>query len=224
MDERATTALRETTARARSRRRWSVAALGLALVLAVGFAAGFLLFANQVDRQEPPLSGRAQGMIALTGGADRIADAIELLARGHADRLLITGVNPSITRHEIAKLNPRFRELIDCCVDLGYEALNTVGNAIEAQRWAAERGVTRTLIVVTSNYHMPRALAELRRALPGFELIPYPVVGLRMREWSWWRSPHAIRVIGTEYLKYLVSAARLVLTRWTPGEETRARA
>ncbi len=170
---------------------------------------GFLIFAGRVEQREAPLTRHAEGMIVLTGGADRVTDAIELFARGHADRLLITGVNQAITRSEIARLNPKFRELIDCCIDLGYDALNTIGNAREARRWADQHGISKSLIVVTSNYHMPRALAELSHALPNHELIPYGVVASRMRDEVWWRSAHAARIIGTEYLKYVVALTRL---------------
>ena len=149
-------------------------------------------------------------MIVLTGGADRIPDAINLFSKGHASRMLITGVNPGITRAEIGRLNPKYRELIDCCVDLGYEALNTSGNAREARRWAEQNAIHRSLIVVTSNYHMPRALAELHDGLPGLELIPYPVVSLKMRDLNWWQSSQAIRLMSSEYLKYTLVSGRII--------------
>jgi uncharacterized SAM-binding protein YcdF (DUF218 family) len=181
----------------------------LMAVSALVLAMGFVLFASRVENVEPPLSRHAEGMIALTGGADRITDAVDLFARGHADRLLITGVNQNITRAEISKLNPKFRDLIDCCVDLGYDAMNTAGNAQEARRWVDERHISKALIVVTSNYHMPRALAEMSHALPDHELIPFPVVTVRMRNGVWWKSPPVARIVATEYVKFLVAMARL---------------
>lgn len=178
----------------------------------VAFGIGFVLFVDAVKTEEQPPGKKAAGMIALTGGAERIPDAVDLFARGHAERLLITGVNQGITRAELSKLVPKFRDLVDCCVDLGYDALNTTGNAQEARRWVEQRGIGNPLIVVTSNYHMPRAMIEMAHALPGHQLIPYSVVTLRMREDRWWRSALVTRVMATEYVKYLVALARLQLT------------
>ena len=175
-------------------------------------AIGFVVFVTEVQTEEPALAGKADGMIALTGGAERITDAVDLFARGHASRLLITGVNQNITRAEISRLVPKFRDLIDCCVDLGYDALNTTGNAEEARRWVRERGIEKSLIVVTSNYHMPRAMVEMSHALPGHELIPYSVVTLGMRDGRWWKNPKLARIMATEYIKYLVAVARLAVT------------
>ena len=185
-------------------------ALLLAIFLLLGMLAGFVAFAFKVERQTIQLHQKADGMIVLTGGADRIPDAIELFSKGHANRMLITGVNPGITRAEIGRFNSKYRELIDCCVDLGYEALNTSGNAREARRWAEQNAIHQSLIVVTSNYHMPRALAELHDALPGLVLIPYPVVSVKMRDSGWWQSPQAVRLIGSEYIKYILVSGRIL--------------
>ena len=80
--------------------------------------------------------------MVLTGGASRIADAIDLLAAGRGKRLLISGVHRTTTTTEIARINPRYQGLVACCVDLDYSAVNTVGNAIETRRWARARGFT----------------------------------------------------------------------------------
>jgi len=182
----------------------------LAVFFFVVLFAGFIAFAFKVERQTIQLDQKADGMIVLTGGADRIPDAIELFSKGHANRMLITSVNPGITRAEIGRLNPKYRELIDCCVDLGYEALNTSGNAREARRWAEQNAIRRSLIVVTSNYHMPRALAELHDGLPGLELIAYPVVSAKMRDSNWWQSSQAMRLMSSEYLKYILVSGRIM--------------
>jgi uncharacterized SAM-binding protein YcdF (DUF218 family) len=192
-------------------KRWAKLSLIVGAPILVGLAIGFQLFLAQIQQQPPAQVRHAQGMVVLTGGADRVADAIELFSRGYADRLLITGVNQAITKSEIARLNPRSRDLIECCVDLGYEAVNTIGNAREARDWVEQNAISQSLIVVTSNYHMPRAMAELRHELPAYDLQAYPVVTLRMRDASWWRSLNAARVLGTEYLKFVVALVRLTI-------------
>jgi hypothetical protein len=180
-----------------------------ALATGCGLVAGFVAFLGEIEQQPPADVAHAHGMIVLTGGADRVADAITLFSRGLADRLLITGVHQAITKSEIIRRNPRARDLIECCVDLGYEAANTTGNAREARVWVEQAKIAASLIVVTSNYHMPRAMAELRHELPGYDLRAYPVVALGMKDIGWWKSAHAVRVLGTEYLKYLIARARL---------------
>ena len=154
--------------------------------------------------------------IALTGGADRIEDALDLLEKGHAGRLLISGVNPSLTRADVVRLAPGAAGLIECCVDLGYEARNTIGNALEARRWLAAHDLSGPVIVVTSNYHMPRALAELAHELPQTELIPFPVVSERLRNGAWWNDWGVARLWAGEYAKYLVALVRIQLRRPSP--------
>jgi uncharacterized SAM-binding protein YcdF (DUF218 family) len=173
---------------------------GAAAAALVGFL-GFLLFVYSLDRFEQKPETRADGIVALTGGAQRIGDAIDLLAQGYAKRLLISGVNEKTSREEISRLNPGQRRLFDCCVDLDYRARNTIGNAIETRRWAEKNGFD-AIIVVTSNYHMPRTLVELDHTLPNLQKIPYPVAAT-IDPHDWWRNPATARVIVTEYLKFL---------------------
>ena len=170
--------------------------------------AGFFVFVSALEQTERPPTRHAQGVVALTGGADRIADAVELLAQGAADRLLITGVNPNTSSGEIARLAPEARTLLDCCIELGYGAENTVGNAAETSRWVRDHKI-RSLIVVTSNYHMPRALAEIGHAVPDVDLLAYPVVTERARLGDWWGDGQRVRLMVSEYLKYVIVLARL---------------
>ncbi|GAC1335515.1 MAG: YdcF family protein [Beijerinckiaceae bacterium] len=186
-------------------RRIVLASLALAIV---GLAGGFVFFVNIIDSEEPTALPPADGVVALTGGSERVNEAVELLAKGRARRLLITGVNQQTSRREIARLMPSFQQLFDCCIDLGREALNTAGNADETRRWVEAKDIRSTLIVVTSNYHMPRALVELRSALPKLDLIPYPVVSDRFRN-SDWRSDHQVaRLLAVEYVKFLAALVR----------------
>jgi uncharacterized SAM-binding protein YcdF (DUF218 family) len=185
--------------------RW-VAALACGMLVAL--AGGFLWFVASVPSSEVTLHRNADGIVVLTGGASRIADAIDLLASGRGKRLLISGVYPATTSGEIAQQVPEYHRLMACCVDLGHYAINTVGNALETRRWAEQRGF-RSLIVVTSSYHMPRTMAELARQMPEIELIPYPVVTDRLRAQPWWTSGPTARLMLSEYVKYLLSQLRI---------------
>ncbi|HYF57042.1 MAG TPA: YdcF family protein [Salinarimonas sp.] len=186
-----------------------LAALVIVAVLAF-LGAGFLGFVASIARVEAPPAARADGIVALTGGADRIGNAIDLLAQGYGRRLLISGVNERTSRAEIARLNPGQRRLFDCCVDLDYRARNTIGNAIETRRWLYENGF-RSVIVVTSTYHMPRTLLELDNALPGLRKVPFPVVTDGGDPSAWWRNPGIARLLATEYVKYLAARLRILV-------------
>ncbi len=192
--------------------RWLLRALGIVcLTVLVGLGGGFFAFVRSLDSYreagDPP---RAQGIVALTGGSQRVADAIELLSRGFADRLLISGVNEHTTRSQIARLNPGQRDWLDCCVDLDHRARNTIGNAIETRRWVVERGF-EAIIVVTSNYHMPRTMLELDNAMPEVAKYPHAVSPTDMDVSLWWRDAATFSLVGQEYLKFLMVWGRTTL-------------
>jgi uncharacterized SAM-binding protein YcdF (DUF218 family) len=193
---------------------------GLASLAVLG---GFALFVGSIDRLEHSPPAPTDGIVALTGGSQRIGDAIDLLARGFARRLLITGVNERTSRDEIARLNPEKRQLVECCVDLDYRARNTIGNALETRRWARENRF-RSLIVVTSNYHMPRTLAELDHASPEIEKVPFPVVTTNVDAGAWWHKVSTLRLLFAEYAKYVAVLARTRLAGVTTDPDTARRA
>jgi uncharacterized SAM-binding protein YcdF (DUF218 family) len=100
--------------------------------------------------------------------------------------------------------------LLSCCVDLDRSAVNTRSNAAETRRWARERGF-KSLIVVTSNYHMPRAIVELSHAMPDIALIPFAVVADKWRDEPWWTSGATLRLLLSEYVKYVAAEMRVRL-------------
>jgi uncharacterized SAM-binding protein YcdF (DUF218 family) len=175
----------------------------------VALALGFLWFVSRVPVGEVKLTGTTDAIVVLTGDAARVSEAIELLATRRGLRLLISGANPATTAVEISRLNPEFARWVRCCVDFD-RSLNTLGNAIETRRWA-ERRRLHSLTVVTSDYHMPRALAEIAHQLPRTRLVPFPVTSDRLRVEHWWANGPAMRLLLTEYLKYIVAQARMRL-------------
>jgi uncharacterized SAM-binding protein YcdF (DUF218 family) len=197
-------------------RRLASAVIAACVFAAFAVAAGFWWFVWSVPTREVALDRNADGIVVLTGGSSRVVDAMELLAEGRGKRLLITGVHRTTSSTEIARLNADYRPLMACCVDLDHSAVNTVGNAVETRRWAHRRSI-RSLIVVTSNYHMPRAMAELARQLPDVMLIAFPVVTENVRTDEWWH-PSTARVLLSEYLKYIVAQVRMRLGPVLAGE------
>jgi len=193
-------------------------ALFTAGVLGAFVVSGFLWFADQVSAAKQPLDPHGDGIVVLTGGAQRINGAIALLEEGRATRLLITGVNPATTEDQIARAISVRHDIFDCCVDIDREALDTIENARQTKNWALPRGFD-SLIVVTSAYHMPRTLAELRRELPDSTLIPFPVVHEDLELNHWYRDREAMRVMVREYAKFALARLRLSLEASEPTRQ-----
>ncbi|KCZ91636.1 YdcF family protein [Hyphomonas johnsonii] len=147
----------------------------LVLLVLAGVCFDFLMFARRAGASVPASVQTADAVVALTGGSGlRIAAGVDLVAKGRGARLLISGVNPDVTLDDLIALAGGAPETYACCVDIGYRAETTIGNAEETAVWAYEHGYTR-LVIVTSDYHMPRSLLLLQRAMPDIELQPYPV-------------------------------------------------
>ena len=185
--------------------RHALAAVLLVFVIASSaFVGGFFVFADQVATANPPSSPQADGIVALTGDTGRIAVAIDLLSDDSATRLLISGVDRAISVETLRNAFPASASLFGCCIDIGRAARDTRGNAREARDWVRARGY-RSLIVVTSAYHMPRSLTEMSRALPEVELVPVPVQPAHRDLKAWMRDGSTFRLLVVEYVKYVLS-------------------
>jgi uncharacterized SAM-binding protein YcdF (DUF218 family) len=199
----------------RMRYRLKIAGI-LLLALTALLGVGFLLFWGQIKPEPAREVGRADGIVVLTGGDARIPEAVKLLSQGKGRRLLISGVNPSTTRTELAGLAPGSQHLFRCCVDVGREARDTIGNADETSQWVKERRF-KSLIVVTASYHMPRSMMELRRTLPDVRLIAYPVQPRNVHVDSWWAHPGTLQLLVTEYLKAVPAFLRCMSAQFGRG-------
>ena len=222
--ERLTFPPRDAAGRKLRRPEWTMLRLALiatgvfACVALAFFMVGYGRFVASITSKENPNLPRTEAIVVVTGGAQRIGDAIGLLGEERGARLLISGVNEKTSREELARLNPSARDLLSCCVDLDYRARNTIGNAIETRRWAQQHGFG-SILVVTSNYHMPRVLAEFAHAMPGKRFVAYPVVTEHLDLSGWWYRWGTIRLLVPEYVKYL--AARLRSSVETDPETSR---
>jgi len=179
---------------------------------------GLLVFLRQVD--QPPLAAierHHDGIVVLTGGTARLASAMRLLQENFADRLFISGAGQGVNKpslihaltnmqgHNISEIE--LAALMECCVDIGFEAADTAGNAVESAAWAGTHSYS-ALLLVTANYHMPRALVEFRRRMPDMQITPYPVQPDFLRVQDWWRQRSAGLFFVGEYLKYVAALLR----------------
>jgi len=174
----------------------------------LAFLGGFAAFATHVARLTAPAEQpAADAIIVLTGGQARIDAAVDLLRDGKGRRLLISGVHPSARKSDLQRATGGDADLFACCVDIDHAALDTIGNAEESAKWVTSHAYD-SVIVVTNNYHMPRSLLELKRMIGDAELYPHPVVNTRLDGGEWIGNRDALRVLFTEYAKYLAAVAR----------------
>lgn len=173
-------------------------------VLALAWGAGLFVFISHLPLETASKPDEADGIVVYTGGGSRIAAGMALMEQGAAQRLLISGVNPGTSRDVLIDMNPEAKTIFDCCVDLGIEAQTTEGNATEVRDWALKHGFRR-IILVTSDYHMPRALVETRARLKGVTLAAYPVTSGFLDAKGRPISQEAWKQLAFEYSKYLAS-------------------
>lgn len=180
--------------------------LTVLLAIFLAYAIGFIVFVSELPAQAatPPRTPlRADAIVALTGGDERLDTAVSLLEQGAGKRLLISGVSMETTKPVLGHISgggPRFR----CCADIGYGAQDTHGNAEEAAEWMRQHHF-RSMILVTGRYHMPRAMEEFSARLPGITITPWPVDQAGVDLGAWWRHGRTVAMLNREYIKFLVS-------------------
>jgi uncharacterized SAM-binding protein YcdF (DUF218 family) len=209
------------------RRGWGSRLAHLLLGVLTLWLIGLLAFIAVIPGQASKIDGdsKTDAIIVLTGGGDRLAEGFRLLDRGLSRHLLVSGVAPGVTLPELLERLgeppdsvPSAEELA-CCVTLGYEAGNTVGNADESAEWLRSNGA-KSVRLVTANYHMLRSLLEFRRKAPEIAVVPNPVFPGEVRDPHWFVKPRTLLLLINEYHKYLVALARAVpevVQRWTAG-------
>lgn len=171
---------------------------------------GFLYFLTSIppaaDISKISQHPAADAIVVLTGGRDRITMAMQLLEEGTGARLLISGVNEDISRDDLAQRFGGDGSKFDCCVDLGFEARSTIGNADETADWTKTHSYA-SLIVVTSDYHMPRSLVLLQNRMPDTALVPFSVAsaGSSANSNGIWSHIKLARIVVSEYAKYVIT-------------------
>jgi uncharacterized SAM-binding protein YcdF (DUF218 family) len=193
---------------------------GIVAAIVGAYLLGFVIFVTCLPKA-PTNLGNIQGVVALTGGQTRIDAAYKLFRYDTVgQRLLISGVYPETSRDKLMKLldavdrnhpRPERDATVDRVglIDLGYAAENTLGNAREAAAWARFYRF-HTILIVTARYHMPRSLTEFRQAMPGVEIVPFPIDPESIPK-DWWYDLKILRVLHGEYAKYLAAMVLSVL-------------
>lgn len=194
-------------------RGWLVGMVSVAVVAAGLWICGFFWFLAVMPSDASGAAPQADAIVVLTGGSRRVPVAVSLLLEGHAKALLVTGVNDIVSPPEFRSAVAESGVSIDdakmaCCVALGYGAHDTIGNAEEAAGWMRAGGY-RSMILVTSNYHMARSRIEFHAAMPDIEITEYPVRPAYPGLAEWWKSPHSRFLMVSEYVKYQAAWLRV---------------
>ena len=172
------------------------------VIIVAGYLCGFGYFMQTLRSGTVDAITHTDAIVVLTGGNGRVAAGLSLLQAGLGKRLFISGVHPTTESGELARLNGPASALFSCCVEIGHKAADTVGNGTESAEWLRTHGY-RSVRLVTSDYHMPRALLELRMAIPEATIISNPV---RSR-----RKVRLLPLLAAEYSKFLIALARYYL-------------
>jgi uncharacterized SAM-binding protein YcdF (DUF218 family) len=179
------------------------------LAIVIGWCVGLIVYADAIPSEREKNEPSADAIAVLTGGSGRLEAGLKLLGIKRAKKLFISGVYKGVDVKKLMTLHQQASATIECCVEIGDDAINTEGNAIETAGWFREKKY-KSLIIVTSNYHMPRSILEFRNAMPGAILIAYPVFPKNFKRERWWAWPGTAGLLISEYTKYLLASMRHV--------------
>jgi uncharacterized SAM-binding protein YcdF (DUF218 family) len=164
-------------------------------------------------------------IVVLTGGSLRLQSGIDLLREGKGRKLFVSGVNQRVDLDDLLGVSGHAPEAATpdwalCCIVLGHQADDTLGNALETAEWIRAQGF-RSLRLVTAWYHMPRSLLEFDRAMPEIDVMAHPVFPDQVKQERWWTWRGTALLLVSEYVKYLGALARPLIERRQPATISR---
>ena len=186
-----------------SLRRFFSGLLGILLIVGFGWGIGLFIFADAIPSHVENAEPSADAIVVLTGGSGRLSAGLKFLAEKRAKKLFVSGVYKGVDVKILLTLNQEAPAELACCVEIGEDAANTEGNAIETAAWIKKHSY-KSLVIVTSNYHMPRSLLEFRYAMPTAEFSPHSVLPVTFKRDRWWAWPGTAGLLMREYNKYLL--------------------
>jgi uncharacterized SAM-binding protein YcdF (DUF218 family) len=200
------------------RLRWLGVPAAILVLLFLLWLGGLAWFARSIPDEVGDSTTATDAIVVLTGGSLRVQSGIALLNAGKAKKLFVSGVHHGTDVPALLRAEHQPPDQVPCCIALGYDADNTLGNAQETAAWMHQEGF-HSLRLVTASYHMPRSLLEFSRAMPEVRIIPHPVFPERVKQERWWAWPGTASLIVAEYQKYLLAWARPVLGQGAGGSE-----
>ena len=191
-------------------RRGTRRIVAIPLALLILWVCGLIWYAEDIPRGVPDAATPTDALVVLTGGSGRLEVGFKLLGEGRAKKLFISGVAREVNADELIRLYGQGAADLRCCVAIGHNAGDTIGNARETAQWMAQEHFS-SLRLVTASYHMRRSLLEFRRAMPTVTMIPHPVFPQGFRAGDWWRWPGTLNLLISEYTKFLAAVVSQTL-------------
>ncbi len=154
-------------------------------------------------------------IVILTGGANRIKDGLKIIenfqnSKNINYKILVSGTGMGFTKSSLKKkLGPNFNsQLIQCCIDLDGVSKNTLTNASETFKWAYKNDI-KEFILITSNYHMPRAILEFKNVMPNLKIYTYAITPKKHDIENWLSSYQTFSLVFIEYCKFIIAGLRI---------------
>ena len=172
------------------------------------FKENILSFTKYNNKESP-------NIVILTGGTNRIKDGLKIIEnfttfRTNDYKILVSGTGIGFTKNSLKnQLGTNFNpKLIQCCIDLDNVSKNTITNASETFKWTKKKDI-KEFILITSNYHMPRAYLEFKNIMPNLEIHTYAITPNKHDIENWLNSYQTFSLVFTEYCKYIVASLRI---------------
>ena len=172
------------------------------------FKENILYFSKNNKKQSP-------NIVILTGGTNRIKDGLKIIKdfkipKNIKYKILVSGTGLGFTKLSLKKkLGPNFNSnLIQCCIELDNISKNTFTNAIETFKWTRKNDI-KEFLLITSNYHMPRAILEFKSLMPNLKIYTYAITPKKHNIKNWLSSYQTFSLVLTEYCKYIIASLRV---------------
>ena len=150
--------------------------------------------------------------IVLTGGDNRVKKSLKIFFQieNKNKNLFISGVGQGFNKKTLKKLtkkNPHYNKIIDCCIQIEGISRNTFSNAVESLKWVKSKKIN-SFVLLTNNYHMPRAMLEFKSIFNDIKITPYVFIDENK---IWWKTK--INYI-SEYFKFKLTYLRINLLQF----------
>ena len=177
------------------------------------FLIGLIEYKDKILSNITYISKKSSNIVILTGGTNRIKDGLKIVNKFEKSstfnsKILVSGTGKGFTKMSLAKNIDFDFNLIECCIELDSISTNTYSNAFETLKWVKKNNISE-FILITSNYHMPRAFLEFKYRMPNLKIFTYPITPEKHNINMWLSSFQTFSLIFSEYCKFIVANLRI---------------
>ncbi len=176
-------------------------------------------FKEKILSSEKFINNRSSNIVILTGGTNRIKDGLKILSNFETSKkndfkILVSGTGKGFSKNSLKKqLGPNFNpNLIECCIELDSISKNTYTNASETFKWSKKNDI-KEFVLITSNYHMPRAFLEFKNRMPDIKINKFSITPTKHIINNWLSSYQTFSLVFKEYCKFIIASLRIKIFR-----------